>query len=440
MVPAGNSGDNSTQRGVYANPDAPPWWSNVGDSETRLRNYSPGESIDMRKEFPFRSEQWDALMKVLELPPEIRDAINERYREKQKYIQDMFSKQAYELGDDYDTFNIMAENKAKDDALNEFSNELNAAIEDYQKETSADAKRRAKKIIAKKDMKKKKVMKEPNQQDDEPDDIKIDTTRGLLSDEEFPFDDGINPSKPFTESQHSCDIDKAINERFAKTGDGFFIDNGTGRAFAGDGQRALENGTLRVGDDYESLWDIGPIEKELKANYDPAAALDAGDEKSINHTTARMALQEFGEGPWHHPMMNWQAKKARGVIADIPENAAAFAQQEQKDQEALNKTMNKKAGRSKRDLDTALTEIATGENPGYFALPSGRSVSAFIDQVMGHMQAGMSFEDAIDTVAESMTGRPLKKSCDIDQAIADRQPTGRMGPEPVRPRDGGQHR
>lgn len=208
MIPAGRSGENSTQRGVYANPDAPPWWSNVGDRETRLRNYSQGESIDMHKEFPFRSEQWDALMKVLELPPEIRDAINERYREKQNAIHDMFSKQAYELGDDYDTFNIMAENKAKDDTLKEFARELDTAKEDYQKKTTAEAKQKAEKIKARRDGT-NKVAKEPGQQDAEPDDIVIDTTKGLLPDEEYVFDDG----SPFGDGTQQINRSADINSR-----------------------------------------------------------------------------------------------------------------------------------------------------------------------------------------------------------------------------------
>ena len=51
-------------------------------------------------------------------------------------------------------------------------------------------------------------------------------------------------------------------------------------------------------------------------------------------------------------------------------------------------------------------------------------------------------ESTVKNRFEDDTGaiRPFTLSCGIDQAIADRQPTGRMSPEPMRPRDSKRHR
>ena len=214
-------------------------------------------------------------------------------------------------------------------------------------------------------------------------------------------------------------------EGFQRTGDGSFIDTGMGKAYAGDGYRMRDrfHGTPErpavYSDDYESLMEIGPLDKELKGNYDAVAALDAGDARSINNMTSRMILQDHGEGPWHHPMMNWQARKARGEVLDIPENAEAFAQQEQKGYEDAGKQMTRKAGLNKRDLDTAISEALLGENPKYDAVPSDDRLDTAMNVIKRLIESGAAtFDDAINVVSYMMYDRPLKKSFDIDSAMA----------------------
>lgn len=225
------------------------------------------------------------------------------------------------------------------------------------------------------------------------------------------------------------DIDKAISKRFQK-GEGFEM-------FAPADGIYRDTASMRLLDEADKARKAGDTQaadRYMKDYNDNAESLyDASETHVPNVTRGKDGRPVFGEpikSPgrpdaiatelnkegiyWHHPMMNRSAERARG---NTPDDETA--------EEQAVKQMARKTGRNKRDLDTALTEIATGENPAYNALPPGRSVDAFIDQVMGHMQAGMSFEDAINTAAESMTGRSLKKSCDIDSRMDQWSAAGR---------------
>ena len=224
------------------------------------------------------------------------------------------------------------------------------------------------------------------------------------------------------------DIDKAISERFQKAegfkmfapGDGIYRDTASMRTLD-ESQKARKAGDTETADrlleDYndnlETLYDskethvpnITPgkngepvLGKPIKAPGRPDAIATKANQDGIY---------------WKHPMMRQDAVEARG---EVPGDEEAWTQ--------AAKQMNRKTGRSKRDLDTAVTEVAIGENPKYHALPPGRSVEAFIDRVVGHVQAGMSFEDALDLAAEDMAGRSLRKSFDIDRAIESIQKAG----------------
>ncbi len=230
-------------------------------------------------------------------------------------------------------------------------------------------------------------------------------------------------------SAMTFDIDKAMSERFQKAegfkmlspGDGIYRDTASMRTLD-ESQKARDAGDTQTAnkllDDYddnlESLYDSSETHVPNIIRRENGKLALGKPIKSPRNPDALATKYNKDGIYWDHPMMRPSAETARG---NVPDDESA--------REQYIKQMNRKTGRSKRDLDTAVTEVAIGENPEYSALPPGRSIDAFIDQVIGNMQTGMSFEDAIDFVAESMVGRSLKrsldtlkKSCDIDRRMA----------------------